>query len=325
MKILFLHFPKHEVKTGDYCSEIEGVGLPLFFSQKGHSVYTATHKRSNNQTYKIIDQNFKPISQQDIFNIDFDICITRGASALTYDQRYVSRSNFIVNVLPLGLKSNQKRCNFSFKDNELLKPPSKELIDYSESNFSADKKQNVIIYPASIFELKNQMELANLIDPDLVSDFNIKFIGPIYSQPYKNKLATILSGKNIKFSITGLLSKKDLAKEYINAKHSILCSSPPAQPYDPSPRVIPESIYAGNSFLIREDTVLIHKDHYQFGYIYKKNCKDSFNKNLSDMINNFSENNSQKIHNFCKLNLNMEFACGKAYDTIMKKYKNTYK
>ena len=133
-------------------------------------------------------------------------------------------------------------------------------------------------------------------------------------------MSKILLDRGINFSFDDIYNKIDLAKEYLNAKHLILCTDV-SEPYsyDPSPRVIPESIYAGNSFLIR-DSVLIHQDHYQFGYTYKKGDKNSFNENLEKMLNNFSTKNSQQMHDFSKKYLNMNFACESAYNQIIKAY-----
>ena len=167
---------------------------------------------------------------------------------------------------------------------------------------------------------KNQIEFINLIDPSLISEYEVKFFGPIRNRSYKRQMVSLLNSKGINFSISDTISKADLAQEYLKAKHTALSTEAAPQPYDPSPRVIPESIYSGNSFLIR-DTVLIHKDHYKFGHVYKKGDVASFNENLKIMLNDFSPQLSKEMHDFPKVYLNMDFACESAYNQIIESHK----
>lgn len=322
MRILFLDLPRNypvQEQGGKECMQIEGRGLPIFFSKKGHEVYSIFQKNDRNYLDKIIDGQYINTSLEKIYSNNFDIVIGKNSAFDKYKSNAISNSQLKVNIMPLGYKHNQKNCDYCFSDNELIKPPDDIFKKYVDENFNKVTKSNVILYVGTLWPIKNQLEFANLIDPDLITDYQIKFYGDLRDQSYIKNLSKILNSKKINFSINGFLPKKQLAKEMLKSKHSILCTNSPSQPYDPSPRSIPESIYAGLSFLIR-NTVLIHDDHYQFGYQYKGGDSYDFNDNLKKMIDQFSSNRPKEIHSFCKLNLNMDFACEKAYTKIVSHY-----
>jgi len=324
MKILFIDLPRNyptQEQEGKECMQIEGSGLPIFFSKKGYEVYSVFQKNDRNYLDKIVDGQYINTSLEKIYLNNFNIVIGKNSAFDKYKSDAISNAELKVNIMPLGFKRNQKNCDLCFSDNELIKPPDYIFKKYVDENFDKVKKSNVILYVGTIWPIKNQLEFANLIDPDLISDYQIKFYGDLRDRSYIKNFSNILNAKKINFSINGFLPKKDLAKEMLKSKHSILCTNSPSQPYDPSPRSIPESIYAGSSFLIR-DTVLIHNQHYQFGHQYKGGDADSFNNNIKKMIDQFSINRSREIHSFCKLNLSMDFACEKAYNTIISHYNN---
>ena len=322
MKILFLDLPRNyppKEQGGSECTQIEGRGLPTFFSKKGHEVYSIFQKNNRNYLDEIIDGEYVNTSLEKIYSNNFNIVVGKNSAFDKYKSNAISNAQLKVNVMPLGFERNKKNCDYSFTDNELIKPPDHIFKKYVDENFDKIEKSNTILYVGTLWSIKNQLEFANLVDPNLISDYEMKFYGDLRDQSYIRNFSEVLNRKKIKFSINGFLPKKELAKEMLKSKHSILCTNPPSQPYDPSPRSIPESIYAGLSFLIR-NTVLIHDEHYQFGYQYKGGESYDFNENLKKMIEQFSSNRSKEIHSFCKLNLNMDFACEKAYNKILSHY-----
>ena len=320
LNVLFVHFSHIRPDDGVMNTQIEGSELPLHFAAKGHNVYSVFHKGNRNYICKIEKGVFVDTSPQEIFSNNFDICIGKSSSFSSYNQQYFKKCDFKINITPLGLPRNKINCDTTFDDGDLIKPPSFELTNYFENNFDAQQKTNTILYVGSIGIDKNQIEFINLIDPSLISEYEVKFFGPIRRAKYKLQMESLLKSKDIHFSISNAISKDDLAQEYLKAKHTALSTEAAPQPYDPSPRVIPESIYSGNSFLIR-DTVLIHKDHYKFGHVYKKGDRNSFNENLKKMLNDFSPELSKEMHDFSKECLNMNFACESAYNQIIESHK----
>ena len=309
MKVLFVHFPRDN-------DQIEGLSLPTFFAKTGHEVFCTFHKRDRNFDYKISkDGTVRDIDVDEIKNQEFDLLIAKGSATSAYDRRFFRSSKFKVNVLTLGIDGNKSGYDFCFEDGDLIKPPVSEMFSFFMSNFGKYNKENIISCPASIGTDKNQIEFLNLVNPDLVKDHQIVFCGKISSRDYAENMQKIADRKKLDIIIKDAIPKTEVAKLMIRSKILTLTTDPrPAQPYDPSPRVIPETLCAGTPFLIN-DLVLTDPNVRNFGWTYKNGNIDDFNNKLKQALDECHQK-SIDSHEFAREYYQMDKACKKMQDKI---------
>ena len=319
MKILFLHFPKDN-------TQIEGTALPKYFSKNGHQCYLAFEKKSRNFFCEFNNDNIIDIEKNKLQENNFDLIVGKSDCFQTYDRRYfLNTGAFKVNILSLGLHRNTIGVDFVFKDEQLIKAPSKDMaIEFNKYN-EYNNRANFIYTPASIGTDKNQLEFINLVEPNLIKDFTLLFSGPIKNEGYFNKMRFTLENKKIKWKYLGHLSKPEVAKVMKLSKILCLTTDPrPAQPYDPSPRVIPEAVCAGTPFFVN-DLVVFNKFLQNYGLVYKNGDKDSLNNRLDKLLKKDLNTLSTEMYKTSLEKFNMEYACHQAYESIITNYKKRIK
>lgn len=312
MNILFLHFPIDN-------NQIESKVLPDFFAEKGHNSYSCFEKgeRCFYSIHKGINKEVISTNKELLQNIKFDIIIAKNNSVQTYGHQYKSKGSIVINVTPMGFDHNKKNCDFFFKENELIKSPVPEMQEIFDRNFiSWENRKNQIIVPASIGSDKNQKEIVDFIDNKLFKDYTFLFAGKITNQNYANYLFKVLENKGIKSEFK-LLSRKELAFEFLNSKLTMLTTDPrPSQPFDPGPRVIFESIRAGTPCIIN-DLVLVNKYCKPYCTIYHNKNKEMFDLACNQFLNRNNNTLSKQCYDDGKKYLTIEFACQSAYERIM--------
>jgi|15BtaG_2_1085339.scaffolds.fasta_scaffold01703_4 hypothetical protein len=314
MKFLFLHFPKDN-------SQVEALSLPVYFSKAGHDSYLAFEKGSRNFFCRVNGSSAEDLRKEDLFDIDFDIIVGKSSAFRSYDARYISSSRpFKVNIQCLGLPANKRGIDYCFEDDQLLKSPPLDMWEEFVQYNNYESRENLIFMPASIGTDKNQLEFINLVDPDLIRDYIFLFAGPIRSERYFNRMVEGLKNKNIKHTYLGHLQKNDIAKIMKRSKVVSLTTDPrPAQPYDPSPRVIPEAVCAGTPFFIN-DLVLVPECLRSHGFVYKNGNQQDFNDILSKVLSSDLVTLSRESFNLGKEKLTMDKACEKAYNDIIEAF-----
>ena len=313
MNILFLHFPIDN-------NQIESKTLPDFFATKGHNVYSCFEKGKRNFYSRHLGKSkIKSFSDRaHLLNIDFDLIVCKNDSFQKYGRKFKKHKTVIVNVTPMGLKSNYQNCDHYFKENDLIKAPISEMQDIFENEYREwkDRKKQIIV-PASIGSDKNQREIVDLIDKTMFSGYHIFFAGKIYNQDYANYLKFVLAQKSIG-STFKLLTREALAKEFLNSRLTMLTTDPrPAQPFDPGPRVIFESICAGTPCLIN-DLVMVNSYCAPFCIVYNNGNSASFNSACREYFQADNSLLSKKCYEIGKKHINIKYACNDAYKGIMK-------
>lgn len=314
MNILFVHFPSDN-------DQIEGLSLPKYFASQGHEVYCTFHKGNRNFDYRITkDGEVLSIELDEIVSNNFEILVAKSSSRSSYDQRLFRNSSFKVNVLPLGISQNLKGYDFVFGDGDLIKPPVSQMFNFFMENSGKLERTDTIIFPASIGTDKNQLEFLNLVDPEVIKDHEVIFCGKIVSQAYADSMTEISKKKKLKVLIKNTIPKTEVAELLMKSKIMALTTDPrPAQPYDPSPRVVSECLCAGTPFFIN-DLVFVDPEVEKFGWVYKNGNSQDFNEKLQDALKNW-KNLSDLSLDFSKNYYKMETACLKMYDKIMSESK----
>lgn len=312
MNILFLHFPIDN-------NQIEAKYLPDFFATKGHEVFSVFEKKQRNfyakhRGVKLPVVNFL---KDEIKEIKFDLIVCKNDAFQKYGKDFKSVDTKIINVTPMGISNNYNNCDFYFKENELIKAPVEEMQNIFDNEYKAwqDRKKQIIV-PASIGSDKNQKEIVDLIDSNLFTKHSILFAGKIYNQNYANYLKSKLDQKSIK-SIFKFLTREELAREFLNSKLTMLTTDPrPAQPFDPGPRVIFESIRAGTPCLIN-DLVLVNDHCKPYCLVYENGNRKSFNDSFYNYLSRDNSLISLNSYNAGKKYLNIDYACYDAYERIV--------
>ena len=170
---------------------------------------------------------------------------------------------------------------------------------------------------ASIGTDKNQLEFVNYFDPSIFPNYSILFLGTIVSDSYANELKRILQRKNVEFKFDNV-DRRTLGRIYLESKFSALTTDPrPSQPYDPSPRVVFESISAGTPCLL-SDLVKVHDGSKRFSFFYEHQNKSSFADMINRVINANMSDLSKESYDYASHEYTLENACRVAYNDIMK-------
>lgn len=312
MNILFLHFPIDS-------NQIESKILPDFFSSKGHCVFSLFEKGSRNfcAIHNGINKNVTIIDKKFLEKVDFDAIICKNDSFQKYGKNFASNKTIIINVTPMGFEHNKKNCHFFFKENELIKAPIEEMQKIFNNHFLnwRDRKKQIIV-PASIGSDKNQKEIVDLINESVFNGYSFLFAGKIYNQQYANYLYENLKLKGFKSSFR-FLTREELAYEFLNSRLTMLTTDPrPAQPFDPGPRVIFESIRAGTPCIIN-DLVLVNEYCAPYCLTYQNNNREEFNLSCDEFVNRDNDILSKRCYIDGKKYLTVDFACQSAYKRIM--------
>jgi len=81
------------------------------------------------------------------------------------------------------------------------------------------EKENILLYPTTINDLKGQLLFAEKIDKSLISKhkLTVVFVGNEDTKQ-RELLTTVMKNKKIPFTITGLISREKLIDYYVKAK-----------------------------------------------------------------------------------------------------------
>jgi len=316
LKVLFLHFPIDNF-------QIESRSLPDYFASKGHTVYSVFEKNQRNFYSKHfgVDVPVLSLKKEKIANEEIDLIVCKSASYQSYGKQFKSDETKVINITTMGLERNSAGVDHSFPENWLIKPPIPEMRDIFKENFIPyDRRDNCILIPGSVGQIKNQKEIIGLIDKDIFEeDFYIHFAGPIKSPQYAHELKLMCDEKKIDTRF-GKYSKKDLAFHYLNSKLVCLSTDPrPLQPYDPGPRVIFEALSAGTPCVV-SDLVLIHEHSHMFSKVYKNKNKESFLAKIKETMDQDLVFLSKFYYNRYEELFSMKNACNVSYEEIITCY-----
>ena len=214
----------------------------------------------------------------------------------------------------MGIPHNLKNVSYGFDVSQLIKPPVTAMRESLVEYIPWELRKNQIVIAASIGTDKNQLEFVNYFDPEI---FPMLFLGTIVSRSYADEISRILDRKKVNFEF-GNVDRKTLGRIYLESKFTALTTDPrPAQPYDPSPRVVFESISAGTPCLL-SDLVRVHEGSKKFSFFYEHQNKNSFSDMLKNVANSDISKLSKESYVYASHEYTLENACNVAYNDIMK-------
>lgn len=310
MRVLFLHFSFRN-------EEVEGRELPRFFASMGHTVHSLFLKDIRKFTAKYnsngeIDQ----IGDDEMFDT-YDLIVTKSDAYQKYGRRYAGEFTKIVNIIPLGLDRNVSGVHLAFRDDQLIKAPTSVMRDVYCQYVPWHERKDQIIIAASLGTDKNQLEFTRFFDASILPGYKILFLGKSVSNAYVDKLKNELDAKGVEYQFDDV-DRKTLAQHYMESKFSALTTDTrPHQPYDPSPRVVFESIAAGTPCML-SDLVCTHEGAKNFSFFYEHGNKESF----LDMMKKCADEDkvsriSKESHSYGCVHYTLENACKVAYADIM--------
>jgi len=310
MKVLFVHFPFNN-------DEVEGKELPKYFASRGHEVHSIFRKDVRKFTSKYYQNGIIEQIPEECLLTNYDLLVCKSSSYQTYGKNFLGSKTFVVNITPMGLSNNLKNIDYAFDISQLIKPPVQEMRDALTDYLPWEKRKNQIVIAASIGSDKNQIEFVKFFDPKAFPDYSILFLGTIVSQNYANDLISILKNKKVNFSFDNV-DRKTLGKIFMESKFSALTTDPrPGQPYDPSPRVVFESISAGTPCIL-SDLVRVHEGSKQFSFFYENQNLKSFESMTKRVMESDLSKISRESYDYGIREYNLENACKKAYEDIIK-------
>jgi glycosyltransferase involved in cell wall biosynthesis len=309
MKVLFTHF--------SYINdEIEGRELPRYFATRGHTVHSLFIKDVRKFVAKFhVDGNIEQITQDALLD-SYDVIVCKSSSYQQYGKNYANSNTHVVNITPMGIAHNLSGVSYGFDVSQLIKPPVKDMRDALANYIPWEKRKDQIVIAASIGTDKNQLEFAKYYDPAILPNYQILFLGTIVSTQYANELKSIFQSKNVNVEF-GNVDRSTLARIFLESKFSALTTDPrPAQPYDPSPRVVFESISAGTPCLL-SDLVRVHEGSKQFSFFYEHQNRHSFLEMLKRAVNSDLSKLSKESYDYASQEYTLDNACSVAYNDIM--------
>lgn len=310
MKVLFVHFAHNN-------DEIEGRELPKYFASKLHEVHSLFAKDVRKFIAKFhFDGRIEQIAEHDLHN-SYDLIVCKSSSYQSYGHKYANSNTHVVNITPMGIPHNLKNVSYGFDVSQLIKPPvsamRESLVDY----IPWELRKNQIVIAASIGTDKNQLEFVNYFDPEIFPNYKMLFLGTIVSSSYADEIRRILDRKKVDFEF-GNVDRKSLGRIYLDSKFTALTTDPrPSQPYDPSPRVVFESISAGTPCLL-SDLVRVHEGSKKFSFFYEHQNRNSFSDMLKNVANSDISKLSKESYVYASHEYTLENACSVAYNDIMK-------
>jgi glycosyltransferase involved in cell wall biosynthesis len=310
MKILFAHFPLDS-------DQIEGTELPRFFAMQGHQVHSVFIKNSRKFIGNFLnDGGIINIKHEELRN-DYDVIVCKSDAFQKYARQYASDHTKIINVTPMGIKSNLTGVTYGFTENQLIKAPVKEMQEVFSKYRPWDERKDQIITVASMGTDKNQLEFIRFFDPFYFPKWKLVFVGAIKSNDYVQQMKAEMTIKKIDFEIIDAIDRKSLAKLLQESKLSALTTDPrPSQPYDPGPRVVFESIRAGTPCFL-SDLVMVHEGAKNFSFFYEHQNKSSFTDALKHVSTTDLKNLSYACYDYGSQFYTMQNACNVAYNDIM--------
>jgi glycosyltransferase involved in cell wall biosynthesis len=236
-----------------------------------------------------LNPHHSEISKDAVLNLNPDFFICRAYFELGKFDKLLERSKFSTYISAALNPPHSFLSRFTKVIGEeiIYKPvPNIKLFKPSPS-----VQKKYIISAGSFLPRKNQLRIAELIDPGAMDGHTIVFCGKIKSRPYLNKVESTLRSRGIKYLIPnsktesilstygpGYLEHQELAEIYSKSCCFLMMSSS-----DGNPRALIESILSGVPFIISK-TVSINSEYEKFGI---RSEFESLNKNLKRMLHEF--------------------------------------
>jgi len=110
------------------------------------------------------------------------------------------------------------------------------------------QKDNILFYPAVISRKKGQLDAAQLLDPALVSRFNLSliFVGNVVNETYWQQVRDVLESKSIPYQYLGYLENQTVLNDlYVRSRVIVHYPTVPV----PGPKMVYQGLFANTPFL----------------------------------------------------------------------------
>lgn len=306
LNVLFLGFTYYITST---CRifEMERMLLPYYFSfYLGKSVYLVI-----SGYFFEVDYSKKRIIKIEKIP-EIDLVISR--SAFINENRailesFIKKPSIIV-ISPVN--DYRQDADYIFRNDFLFKLSDPSEIKLYRDNFGM--RYNIILFCGTIYNYKGQLEFLKNIDPNLIKDYLILFLGSIRNQKYYEKVIKVANEKAINI-LHYFSHPKDLPKIVPRCKYQI---SYCAVDNDPNPKSINEGIIAGLPFLV-SDLVTIPKILWRnpkIGVVCANNNAKDLNKKLRILLTLKNED----VINFVNERCQVEDICKNTTEKVIEIY-----
>lgn len=296
-QILFSHF-------SPFLTEIEGLGLPLYFKSKfpNCTVHMTYDKGGKASIKYLIGENGKIERISNLIE-SYDLVIARSSSLINMmnrpaDRKLLESSKFKINIKTMSYKPNLKYADVYFEEEDMCPPPD---IMYCEkiSNFLRNNtKKNIIVMSGTLWYVKNQLSFFKSIDPSILKNYDIVILGPERDKKYVSEIREICENKKINYFLIGNIDKVLAAKVKAIAKISIIPMDMRVfgQPKG-YPRTLGESI-ASKCLTLCNNPITIPDFYKKSVLTYDAKDSDDLNKKLKKCIAMVSSESFFEEHNW---------------------------
>jgi len=296
IKILFSHFSPYQYELG-------ALGLPSYASKSlMGSMIDLTYDKGS-KAYKRFTIDGNKVVKKAKLEEKYDIIIARSSALMNMmrrpdDRQTVENSKFVINVRTMSYKPNYQFANYYFEEEELCEPPDPHMQRFFNKFLIKNKKKDLIAVSGTLWHVKNQLNMFNQIDPNIVKDFKIVIMGTTQHIDYVNKIIKVCDAKGLDYYLIGSVCQ-DLA-------HEIKCLSKISLiPMDMRvfgqpkgyPRTLGESIGA-RCLTICNKPVTIPDFYKESCMVYDESISNDLNKKISEAVLRTSKENFIKNHNW---------------------------
>jgi hypothetical protein len=307
--ILFAHFSPFE-------DEMEALGLPLYTSLAfpGASIdFTYDKGGPDCYKYRIVKNQVNKLTN---LRTQYDLIIGRSGVFINMRARnnhalMMESSRLKINIKTMSYSPNLRFADHYFEEEDMCPPPSPLYLNRVEDFISQHKKENLIIVSGTMWYVKNQLQMIEQINPQLLEGYTLVFIGPLKDESYIRKIRQVADYKNIDYYILGNVNKH-LAQEITALSKMAIIPQDQRSYGQPKgyPRVVGESI--GSRCLTLCNSPITVPEFYANSCLQYSHEKNDFNICLKKAIDILKDDNYLKTWNWspytmedhCKKTLN---------------------
>tara|TARA_Y100000592_G_scaffold93856_1_gene157685 strand:- start:1046 stop:2206 length:1161 start_codon:yes stop_codon:yes gene_type:complete len=320
LRILFAHFSPFD-------DEMEGLGLPLYASLAfPNSSIDFTYDKGGTDCYKyrIVKNQVNKLKE---LRTQYDMIIGRSGAFINMKVRknqslMMDLSRLKINIKTMSYSHNLRFADHYFEEEDMCPPPSPLYLDRVEDFISQHKKENIIIVSGTMWYVKNQLQMIEQIDAQLLNGYTLAFIGPLKDKSYIKKIRHVADCKNIDYHILGKVNKR-LAQDIATLSKIAIIPQDQRSFGQPKgyPRVVGESI--GSRCLTLCNSPITVPDFYANSCLQYSHEKGDFNMCLEKAIGILKDDNYLKTWNWSPYT--MEDHCKKTLNQCWELYKGTCK
>lgn len=295
--ILFSHF-------SPFLTEIEGIGLPLYFKTRYPNCNVhMTYDKGNKESIKYNIKKDGIFERIDSLSNSYDLVIARSSSLINMmkrkdDRLILNNSSYKINIKTMSFSPNLKYADFYFKEKDMCPPPDIIYSEKIDKFLKTNDKKNIITISGTLWYVKNQLSFFKAINPNILKEFDIVVLGPERDRAYVNEIRKLCSEKNINYFLIGNIDKDLASKVKALSKISVIPMDMRVfgQP-EGYPRTLGESI-ASKCLTLCNDPITVPSFYEKSVVTYDAKNFNDLNNKLEECIGMVSKENFFKNHNW---------------------------